>query len=533
MKFGALFLTILAVSVAVGFSCVGASPPVQNGLLPTPTPYPVQDSDFTVSYVGGVEQIITHQHAGNDIFTLGDTTILSEYPRGMVFQVPVTSSAGEVTRVRLNVTYVSGESAFFRTTYDAELGVWIAHPWELGEGQPAWTPFTYEWEVLDDQDNIFTTEVQEIEYWDSTREWTRFEFETYIVYIYNYEAVYTPEELGEAFNTAISATEPRRAAMFGAQLSYRPVLVYYSDLEYGETIGSGLINETSSGFANGLWGMSVQFFETEFEEAPVTNDDSEPAAPTCLWWDKEFNPRQSPWDTGDSAQISLDFVIYYTAPHEMTHLYQGDLEVGGPNWWTEGQGQYAAYDTGITYMDSRLTYLANIDAQLPNIEDGVTRNQAMADGCIGLNYHLGHSFVNWLINNYGIETHAEIVRLQHEEKLDFFEAIETATDTSFLELQNQWRAYVGYTQLSLADVDPASALADALDPLYSEGDSFVLAGGIQIPMYSQPGPVSLTSGACFNNTTVTVLRVGNLDGINYYEIDCQGQIGWLAEDAIQ
>ena len=60
---------------------------------------------------------------------------------------------------------------------------------------------------------------------------------------------------------------------------------------------------------------------------------------------------------------------------------------------------------------------------------------------------MGASFINWLVSNYGIETHRQIVELMtpsedHLLGMDFNDAIVQATGKPFDELENEWRAYL-------------------------------------------------------------------------------------------
>ena len=80
----------------------------------------------------------------------------------------------------------------------------------------------------------------------------------------------------------------------------------------------------------------------------------------------------------------------------------------------------------------------------------------------------------------------------------------------------------------LADLDPASALLPPIDPIYAVGDSFTLPATTPfLPFYQEPRPNGFLGGQCYANMTITIQRVGSLDGIDYYQIECLGQVGWV------
>ena len=108
-----------------------------------------------------------------------------------------------------------------------------------------------------------------------------------------------------------------------------------------------------------------------------------------------------------------------------------------------------------------------------------------------------------------------------------------AGDEAVLDIENEWRAYLGLEPLTLADVDPAAALEPFEDNLIAVGDTITLpASPMMSPLAEKPGPKSLSGGQCFANTPVTVLNMGMLDGVPYYQIDCMGMTGWVTRDQL-
>ena len=156
------------------------------------------------------------------------------------------------------------------------------------------------------------------------------------------------------------------------------------------------------------------------------------------------------------------------------------------------------------------------------------RRITQADGRVDLAYDMGASFINWLLANYGgIATHARIVALMAGGS-DLYAAIETATGQTFFDLENEWRAYIGLPPFDLADIDPAAALEPPVDPIFAEGDTFTLAAAAPpLMFYQEPRPDALVGGQCYANMPVTIRRVGSLEDVDYYQIECLGQVGWI------
>lgn len=472
-----------------------AAPPGQDDMLPTPTLFPVEDLAYTLETVGGEDKTLTVAHAAAGDFTFSETTIISRYPRGMVFTIQPESVKGDIQDVILFIRYPHGSGTRVVAEPDASVpGGWLAHPWALGEGQPAWTHFNFYWRVRDTTGATVDTEPVPMDYWDPTRLWHRLETPYYIVYWFGVSDD-DPDQFAQQAAYAIISTHERRVAGFGEAISYTPIAtVYGSRADWDEIYASGISNSTAGGLTSNALGMSVQY-------APV--------GPT-----KE----QINW---------LSHVI----THELTHMYQFDVVGGstGPNWWMEGQAEWFGFRPGR--YDIRLMELATLQ-NLPTLSREVTRNLIQADGTMYLVYHMGASFINWFIANFGIEAHADTVILM-KQNTDLYEALETVTGVSFFELENRWRAYIGLPPFELADLDPAQALEPPIDPVAAEGDVRTLpATPPLVPLNEKPALRAIASGQCFANMEITILRVGSLEGVDYYEVDCMGQTGWLTRDQL-
>jgi hypothetical protein len=426
----------------------------------------------------------------------------------MIFEVKAESENGTIRDVILFVRQPNGSGARFQASYDEENQVWRAHPWSAGEGRPAWTPFEFFWRIRDETEATVETPHIPIDYWDPTREWYRVEGRYAIIYWFGFEGV-SPEYVAENAMLAVDATEPRRIEGFGGPLSYKPVgVIYPTDEALAEIYGSGQTNTNAAGFTSSDLGMTVQ-------EISMPSDDWFKRLGACIY----LTPRED-----RTEQWRVDGAIFGTIPHEIAHLYQFDKRVGGPNWWTEGQADYFTYSAG--QYDARLRHLATLQ-DVASLQGNIPAFTIESDGCYALAYDMGVSFINWLLSNYGgLETHAQIVDLLGR-NIILEDAIEQVVGKEFEELENEWRVYLGYRPFTPQDRDPTLALQDLVDPLYLVGDVVTIPGPRPMGLYPAPGPGQIPSSAsCFPNLTATITNAGNIQGINYYEVDCSGLKGW-------
>jgi hypothetical protein len=108
-------------------------------------------------------------------------------------------------------------------------------------------------------------------------------------------------------------------------------------------------------------------------------------------------------------------------------------------------------------------------------------------------------------------------------------SLESVTGKTLLDLENEWRAFLGQPEVPVDLIDPGAALAEPAQPFFAVGESVTTpATAFQILLYSRPTETSAASGSCFANTTVTVLQAGSDGTVNWYEVDCMGQTGWIS-----
>ncbi len=509
---GALSAAALALTLLAGLA-LSFPARAQDDFAPIPTPtlYPAENTPYTLETVGGEDMTRTFQYADQEGFTLGETTVTSRYPRGMIFTINPQSENGAITDVTLSWRYVHESGDHRQAEYDAERDLWTVHIWESGAGRPAWTHMRFHWRVRDESGTYVDTEEYEVDYWDPAREWFRMESEDVILYWFGFGED-DPDTIAQNTADRMASATPRQIAGFGRRLSYKPIAVVYPDkATFGEIQGSGIANPRVAGYTSSDLGISVQVLR----EVPTGPSSCIWAAPPDYW-----------------TMEHRIATIYATTPHEVTHLYQYDV-IGyapGVEWVSEGQAEFFA--NNFRNGEERLRHLATLQ-DIPSLLTPIGSDLPQADGCSALSYVVGASFWNFLNIRYGgMETIHQIIEYQKQQK-SIYEAVEAITGKPFLEVENEWRTHYGFRPLTLADIDPAAALEPYDDPMVAEGDTVTLPATPPLsPLAEKPGAKSLASGQCFAGTQVTVLRIGALDGVPYYEVDCMGMVGWMTRDQL-
>lgn len=138
--------------------------------------------------------------------------------------------------------------------------------------------------------------------------------------------------------------------------------------------------------------------------------------------------------------------------------------------------------------------------------------------------------MSWLVETHGgMDTYRAVVEAMRG-GYAVAEALEKATGQPFLELENQWRAFLGIGPVPAEVLDPALQLDEPAEPFFKVGEQVILpATPLTRPLYTEPRERSLATRVCFANAPVTILRAGN-DGVtNWYEVDCMGLRGWMSQ----
>jgi hypothetical protein len=480
-----------------------------------------QDAGYTLSVVGGEDQTFTFDGTTIDGITIGQTTIHSQYPDGMTFTAAITADDSEITAVTLFRALPNGSSERTAAIYDDLTETWTAHAWQGNDPVPPWREFAFYWSVVDDRDVNVRTDPIAAAYWDPTREWYRAESDYIVLYWFGLDEV-DPEYIAQRSAEIMDETGPRQVEGFGYELGYKPLAVIYPTRES--------TTEISGGTPMQVTGLANSAFSMVYMQASPRDDG---------WFERQAECIHLTPADQHTEQFRIDNLLEGTVPHEITHLYQfaGGVDIGY-NWWVEGQAEYFQHETGIYHpvvsANDRVRQLSALQDNLPSLQgNNFATFSFEADGCYALGYDVGSSFIGYIVDNYGgLATHRAIIE-QLQRNIVLTEAIENVLGQPFLEIENAWRAAVGFPTISPESLDPTLRLQDPIAALYNVGDTFSIPGPRPLSLAVAPGPNQLSNGAaCFAGTEAEVLRVGSIDGLDYYEIGCSGFIGWATTDQL-
>ncbi len=373
-------------------------------------------------------------------FTVGETAIESQYPRGMTFTVEASSDAGDITRAVLFIEMRPGTRERANADLNLEDGTWVAALWDTG-GQPPWIDFDYTWLLTDSAGNTFETEPAYAIYEDHTREWFHVDTDDITLHWFGF-----PEEFGEMMAESMAVMREQFDEGWGRYLTYKPIAIFFPSGNVWDEFQAGGSNPGAAGFTNNGWGYSVQRFASETPPDFLME---------CV--QRWGYPTERPMEWRMQRGVT-------TIVHEVTHMHQSDFRLSAPNWWREGQADYFA---GLTGLDSdptnRLTNLLSVTNDLPTLQGqgpDLALSVMAADSCNGLGYDIGNHFIGWLMANYGgLETHLAIVEAMPGNGLQ--NALLEVTGKTLLELENEWRATWGLAPVALLPTPTPFALPTA------------------------------------------------------------------------
>ncbi|MBI5958490.1 MAG: hypothetical protein HY866_07145 [Chloroflexi bacterium] len=480
-----------------------------TGVFATSSPLARAQDDYTYTVVGGVDEPQTYPDQEVDGIRFTALAYRSLYPGGMEFTATITPPEGvTVSGATLFYTFATGKPGRIQAERGENPNEWIARPYE-GRGLPPWHEIDVYWSARTG-DTLTQSQPVHAVYYDATRQWFRAESEDMLVYWYG-----MPEDLGRYVLEAMAHNHARYLEGFGEALPYRPMAVIFPPgPDWNEYKGDSSIDDTQLGFTGtivGEAGSTIQRVRT-LEPAEIRKD--------CLW-----NPENP------TAEFQMQQAAS-TTTHEVAHLYQQETGVQrGPAWWIEGQAMF--FETFEEYpVHERLRTLANLrGGDLPTFQGAGPGGGALTaseDGCTHLIYDLGASFMSWLVDTHGgMDTYRGVVEeIRHGANL--VQALETVTGQPFLDLENEWRAFLGVSPVAADVLDPGLTLGAPAEPFFAEGDTVILPSApFSQPIYTEPKVRSVAMGACFASSKVTIRRAGHDGTVNWYEVDCTGMVGWM------
>ena len=83
--YAALAVSALALIAVIGLALPVEASPGAQAMLPSPTPFPVENATYTLETVGGAQETLTFNYEADGAIVPGAATATSHYPRGMVF----------------------------------------------------------------------------------------------------------------------------------------------------------------------------------------------------------------------------------------------------------------------------------------------------------------------------------------------------------------------------------------------------------------------------------------------------------------
>jgi hypothetical protein len=328
-------------------------------------------------------------------WTVGALTFESRYPRGFVFTAEINSSAGPIVRGRVIWSLSPSTQRSTPFEIDPASGLLVAE-WQPGPGEstPPWLGLTYTWSVGDAAGNSFETEPRYAEYADTSREWLRSESEDIIVFSQG-----MPAEVNDLTLEAMAAQRDTFRAAWGDLLPYRPRAILFGDLDAWREWQVGHMSPNIAGLTRSEWGGTVQRV------------------------------------TGAGGRD----IAYGTVLHEIAHLYQDAFTfMPAGNWFVEGNAtlfeleQYYDYEAAVRALAAA--------GQLPALLDGTGPGVSGRDARRG--YDIGYTFWRWLVDNYGLEGHYQLITLVNE-GMARNDAIEQVTGLSVTEVESRWRVWLG------------------------------------------------------------------------------------------
>ncbi|NDJ78292.1 MAG: hypothetical protein GYB65_18745 [Chloroflexi bacterium] len=469
--------------------------------------------DYTFTIVGGVEEPQTYADQEVEGIQFTTMTYRSLYPSGLEFRATITPPEGvTISQVTLFYTFATGKAGRVRAEQGENPDEWIAVPY-AARGLPPWHEIDAYWGVRGPDDLSVNSEPVHAVYYDASREWYRAESEDIVVYWYG-----MPVELGQYVLEAMAANRARYIAGFGDTLPYRPMAVIFPPGgDWNEYKGDETVDDTDFGSTGTIIseaGSTIQRVRT-LEPAAVRAE--------CIWLPE--NPTVA-WQMRQAASVTT---------HEVLHLYQEEWGVRGPFWWFEGQAKFFETQPMHPFHD-RMRTLYELRGDLPTLQNSGPSGgpyTAAEDGCTHLGYDMGASFMTWLVEERDSMATFRTVVDEMSSGATLEQALETATGATLLELENEWRAFLGVPPVPAEVLDPALTLTEPVEPFVAVGEQFTLpTTPFQQPIYERPADNAVASAACFANNSVTILQAGSDGTTNWYEVDCMGMVGWMSQDQL-
>jgi hypothetical protein len=439
-------LALAALTVLLVALPTAAGPTAQDWTpIPTPTPYPVDEVYYKLDTIGGdaSPQIFPGQEV--DGVTFGETTVETEFPSRLTFRATISADR-EIDRMNMLITYRNGAERALAARWGEETQAWTAI-WSLGKQFPAWAEFEFRW-CADTASGTVCSESQPLTLVDPNQVWNRVTTDYAILYWYGFGEDQR-EDIARQFTRAVTTTHQRLIEGFGRDISYKPVYVIYPD---GEASQQSL----SWGLDAGVFAGTVSLGMTVMVLAPAQTPQTAEAFAGFFFadcpllsggeWPMEYRLRYST-EGVTTYQLSADFQVSILSRSVSTDPFSWDNVNHGPWFWWYGQGRWFTSNSYWDWAYEERVHEVAAEYGIKPLQQMLYNDYVGPDGCPGFLEDVGASFINWLVFNYSIETHRQIVELMIPTEdvprgMPFEDAIQQATGKSFAELENEWRAYL-------------------------------------------------------------------------------------------
>jgi hypothetical protein len=393
-------LVILSASFTLLLMAITWQALAQDGTDPSLTPTAEFDDWYTTPQAEwNLPYFQPGTSEGDAEWSVSVLSFESRFPNGFIFEALPASDQGEVVEASIIWSHTPNDLRRRSARIDPGTGV-ARYAWSPDEDLPPWVAVNYYWSFTDSAGNRFRTDwVVGDEYRDPRHSWTRLESDMVIVFVE--EGL--PAELGMEVASAMNEQREMFNRAWGGHLPYKPRVILFADSRNFRIWQRDIFTNSVLGRTDPQWGATVQIL------------------------------------TDNGLQTLVEGIV----PHEIAHLYQFEFapDVFNESFWlAEGNATLFELEPLYNYED-RVRRLAEND-QLPRLLEGTGPEVFGADGANRLGYDVGYTFWRWVIDNFGMKAHREIVA-GFAATGDRNLVLEQVLGLPLLEIENRWREWIG------------------------------------------------------------------------------------------
>ncbi|MBT7074647.1 MAG: hypothetical protein HN922_07035 [Anaerolineae bacterium] len=349
---------------------------------------------------------IRSAYAENTI-QFSEESVKNNFPDELVFRVKVSSSAGEIVGAKFvstNDSYYSSRS-YSRKIIEIEASneVFLEYIFDTRDSTtPPMMPYTYFWEVEDEDGNRYESEPITIRYDDTRYDWQTLENDDIGVWWHD-----RPASFGETIFDIAKKAVKLQNKLFQTDLDYKMRIVIYNSSDEFAAWHS-LAHDWVGGETYGNYGITAQIVEdTSYQKSWLNN----------------------------------------VIPHEISHLYFAQIThnptVSVPVWLNEGVAQYNEFiDHEWEFGKVRDAAKKGDIIPLSSLANGFG---AFNEERVYLAYYESVSAVSYFVETYGSENLSALLSAYKEGQLTD-EAFKSAIGIGVGEFEAAWAVSVGVTE---------------------------------------------------------------------------------------